>query len=77
MATHALALEEKHFRAAEEKARALGTTPEQYVQSLIEADSRSFDEILRPVREGFEGMSDAEIDDVFERATGEARRRTE
>ena len=41
------------FKAVAEKARALGETPEQYLQRLIEADSRSFDEILLAGAEGF------------------------
>src|SRR4051812_10229550 len=39
-------LGERHFKAATEKARALGQTPEQYIEGLIEFDARSFDEIL-------------------------------
>ena len=67
-------LDEVHFRVAAEKARVLGKTPEQYLQSLIDADSRSFDEILRPARKGFEAMSDEELDGLFDRAKKAARR---
>lgn len=61
-------LDEAHYRRAVEKARSLGKTPEQYVQELIDADGRTFDDILAPVREGFASMSDDELDDLFERA---------
>jgi hypothetical protein len=66
-------LDETHFKAVAEKARALGETPEQYLQRLIEADSRSFDEILLPVRKGFDPMSDGEIDGLMDRARKSAR----
>ena len=77
MSDHAVTLDERHFRAAEEKARALGTTPDQYLQSLIDADSRSFDDILRPVRQGFEKMSGGELDELFDRAKSAARQQGE
>jgi hypothetical protein len=67
-------LDEVHFKAAADKARALGKTPEQYVQLLIEADTRTFDEILDPVRAGFDSMSDDEVDALLERARRAARR---
>ena len=73
MLNHAVALDEKHFRAAEQNARALGKTPEQYLQALIDADSRSFDEILHPIRSGFDQMSDEQLDGLFERAQKAAR----
>jgi hypothetical protein len=66
-------LDESHFRTVAAKARALGKTPEQYLQALIDADSRSFDEILQPVREGFDAMTDNEIDALFDRARNAAR----
>lgn len=65
-------LDELHFKTAVDKARALGRTPAQSVQSLIDADSRSFDEILEPVRRGFDSMTD-EVDALFERARKAAR----
>jgi hypothetical protein len=63
MSTHAVSLDERHFRAAAEKARLLGQTPEEYLHGLIDADSRTFDEILEPARRGFEKMSDGEVDE--------------
>ena len=66
MSNRTLALDEQHFRVAEENARALGKTPEQYLQALIDADSNSFDEILRPIRSGFDQMSDDQLDSLFQ-----------
>jgi len=59
-----ITLDERHFKTASKKARALGTTPKQYVQSLIDAASRTFDEILEPVRRDFQrsGMSEDDFD---------------
>ena len=66
-------LDEKHFRQALERARELGLTPEAYIQSLIAQASRTFDEILEPIRRGFDAMSDDEVDRLFERAQKSAR----
>ena len=66
-------LDEPHFKAVAEKARALGTTPDEYIHALIDADARSFDEILLPVRRGFQSMSDDELDALFDRARKAAR----
>ena len=63
-----ITLDERHFYAAVERARKLGTTPEVYVQTLIDQAGRSFDDILAPVRKGFETMSDDELDNLFDRA---------
>jgi hypothetical protein len=51
-----------------ERAQAHGATLEQYLQLLIEADNQTFDEILEPVRQGFESMSDDELDGLLARA---------
>jgi hypothetical protein len=67
-------LDEEHFKLVSEVSRAAGMTREQYIQALIDADQRSFDEILRPAREGFESMSDGEVDALMERARAAARR---
>jgi hypothetical protein len=75
MSVFTLALDEKHYRAAEVKARALGKTPGEYLQSLIDADNRTFDEILAPARKGFDKMPDADIDDLRNRARKAARSR--
>ncbi|HSI31990.1 MAG: hypothetical protein ACAI43_20520 [Phycisphaerae bacterium] len=66
-------LDEAHYSAAPTRARAQGQTPEEYIQSLIDADARSFDEILGPVRAGFETTPDTELDEVLGRANRAAR----
>jgi hypothetical protein len=70
-----LILDEPHFKTAAEKARVRGQSPEQYVQALIDADAADFDEILKPIREGFDAMGDAEIDDLFDRAQSAVRKK--
>jgi hypothetical protein len=67
MSTRALMLDEEHFRAVEKKSRTLGKTPEQYIHALIDADRRSFDELLQPVRQGFDHVTDAEVDELSDR----------
>jgi hypothetical protein len=47
--------------------------PQQYLHALIDAHGRTFNEILAPVRKGFERMSVDEIDSLFDRATKAAR----
>ena len=69
-------LDEPHFRLAAEKARAMGKKPQEYLQALIDADARSFDDILRPIRQGFDSMGDEELDALFERAKQAARNGT-
>ncbi|HEY8747727.1 MAG TPA: hypothetical protein VIM11_07125 [Tepidisphaeraceae bacterium] len=64
----AVTLDEQHYQVAADKARSRGQTPEQYLQELIDADARTFDEILHPVRQGFESMSDEEVDGLWNRA---------
>ncbi|MBV8780782.1 MAG: hypothetical protein JO353_05230 [Phycisphaerae bacterium] len=73
MSDRAVQLDEQHFRILSENAAAFGTTPELYLQSLIDAHSRTFDEILSPIRAGFEQMSDEEIDGLFDQARKAAR----
>ena len=62
-------LDEEHFRVAEDKARALGTTTDEFVTKLIDAeqalDELSFDELLAPVRKGFDHLNDEELDTLF------------
>jgi hypothetical protein len=57
-------LDKRHYKAATEKAREMGKTPEMYIESLIDADTLSFDEILAPVRESFAkgGATEDELD---------------
>ena len=68
-----ITLDEPHFRLALDKAKSLGTTPDCYLAALIEADARSFDQILEPVRKGFEPMNDDELDGLMDRALKGAR----
>jgi hypothetical protein len=45
-----ITLDKRHFKAAAEKARELGKTPATFVESLIDAATSTFDEVLAPVR---------------------------
>jgi len=73
-----ITLDKRHFNAASRKARELGKTPARYVESLIDAATMSFDEILGPVRKGFEkcGISEAELDDSVMEARKAFRRKS-
>ena len=71
-----LTLDEPHSKTALQQAAARGQSPEQYVQALIDADARTFDQILEPVRHGFETMADDELDDLLTRANAAARKTT-
>ncbi len=68
-----LTLDEPHFRAAFDKARASGQTPAEYVQRLIDADGRTFDEILKPVRDGFASKGEDELDPLLDETLAAAR----
>ena len=68
-----ITLDQPHFQLALDKARTLGTTPDRYLAALIDADARSFDEILEPVRKGFESMGNDELDGLMDRAVKAAR----
>ena len=63
-------LDKRHFKAAAQKARELGKTPKSYIESLIDAATLTFDEILAPVRKGFaaSGVSEAQLDDAVAQA---------
>src|SRR5205085_7218237 len=55
-----------------------GKSPADFVRELIEVQvlaSKSFDEILAPIRQGFEesGMTEAELDELFTQARKEVR----
>jgi hypothetical protein len=65
-----ITLDDRHYKAVADKARELGTTPEHYVHSLIDAASLTFDEILAPVRDAFakSGVTEDELDDVVSEA---------
>ena len=68
-----ITLDESHFCLLVDKARSHGTTPDRYLASLIDADKRTFDEILDPVRKGFESMCDDELEGLTGRAMFAAR----
>lgn len=68
MSATIITLDEEHGRVVSEKATALGKTPEAYLYALIEADAQSFDDLLDPVRRGFDGISDAEADALIAKA---------
>jgi len=59
-----ITLDEPHFKTAAKKARELGTTPQVYIQSLIDAANTGFDELLSPVRESFKqsGITEAQLE---------------
>lgn len=73
MPTKTITLDERHFKAAAAKARALGQTPARYIESLIDAATLSFDEILAPVREGY--RADAVSEDALDATVDAAHRR--
>ena len=61
------------LRAIERKAKGAGQTAAQFIRSLIERDllaDKSFDEILRPVRQDFQksGVTPEELDRIVARA---------
>ena len=66
----AVMLDKRHFKAAAQKARELGTTPQTYIESLIDAAALSFDEILAPARKGFaaSGVTEDELDEAVTQA---------
>jgi hypothetical protein len=70
-----LTLDKKIFQDAAAKARKLGQTPKAYVESLIAQADRTFDDIVAPVRQAFEGTPDDELDSLLSRANRAARKR--
>ena len=70
-----LPLRKKTLEAAAKRARKLGKSTQDYVESLIELDMETFDEILAPVRKDFEDMPDNERNALIERANKWARKR--
>ncbi len=65
-----ITLDKQHYKAAAEKAREMGKTPESYVESLIDADALTFDEILAPLRQSFvrSGATEEELDEAVDQA---------
>lgn len=62
--TTTVTLDRRHFKAAAAKARERGQTPDIYIESLIDAATMTFDEMLAPVRKSFEesGVTAEELD---------------
>jgi hypothetical protein len=73
-----LTLDDRHFKAAAKRAKELGKTPEIYIESLIDAATMSFDEILAPVRKGFKesGATEEELDKAVIEARKAVHRRS-
>lgn len=67
-----ITLDKRHYKAAADKAREEGKTPEMFIESLIDAATLSFDEVLAPIRKGFakSGVTEDELD----KAVTEARK---
>jgi hypothetical protein len=70
-----IALDEQHYKTAVEKARGLGTTPQSYIHSLIDAADSTLDQLLTPVRQAVKesGMSEDELTEMLERSKHEMR----
>ena len=70
-----ITLDEQHFMAAVEKARGLGTTPQHYIHSLIDADDSALQQLLAPVRQAVKesGLNEEELTEMLERAKHEMR----
>ena len=68
-----IGLRPAQVRAIEKKAKHAGQTAPEYVRSLVEQDllaDKSFDEILRPIREDFRasGITVSQLDQIVHRA---------
>lgn len=70
MDTTTIVLDDRRFRAAARRAEELGTTPEEFINSLIDAATLTFDEILTPVRDAFaaSGATEEDLDDAIAQA---------
>jgi hypothetical protein len=70
---HDIGLRPTQIRAVERRARKQGKSPSEYIRALVERDLRigdSFDDVLRPVRAGFEkaGVTEEELDGLVAQA---------
>ena len=74
-----ITLDEYHFKTAAAEARKLGTTPEAYVQSLIDAATTGFDDLAAPFKESFArgGSSEDELDAAVSEARRALQRKSE
>jgi hypothetical protein len=48
-----ITLDQRRYKAAAKRARELCKTPEQHIESLIEADTLTFEKVLMPVCKKF------------------------
>jgi hypothetical protein len=65
-----ITLDKRRYKAAVDKAREMGKTPEMLIASLIDAATLSFDQVLAPVRNGFakSGVTEDELDEAVNEA---------
>ena len=68
-------------QAAKKKAKQAGKSVAEYLRSLVERDlmfDKTFDEILRPVREDFKksGVTESQLDEIVEQARESIWRRS-
>ncbi|HXE53150.1 MAG TPA: hypothetical protein VN541_09050 [Tepidisphaeraceae bacterium] len=68
-----IGLKPTQMRAVARRAKKAGKTPSEYVRSLVERDllaGESFDEVLKPIRQGFQesGVTEEELDALVARA---------
>lgn len=77
MDTTTIVLDDRRFKAATKRAEELGTTPEDFINSLIDAATLTFDEILSPVREAFAAsdITESDLDDAVAEARDALRKR--
>jgi hypothetical protein len=73
LSLHDIGLRPAQMKAVERKAKHVGTTPSRYIRLLVERDllaDKTFDEILRPIREDFRrsGVTERQLADIVERA---------
>jgi hypothetical protein len=78
---HEIGLKPVQIKAVQTKARKRGQTAPEYLRSLVERDllsDKSFDEILRPIREDFRksGVTESELDQIVDRARNASARKT-
>lgn len=63
-------LDKRRSKAAARKVRELGTTPQDFVELLIDSATMTFDELLAPVRDAFaqSGVTESQLDDAIAKA---------
>lgn len=76
-----IGLKPVQIKAVQKKAQHEGQSDQEYLRSLIERDllaDKSFDDILRPIREDFRksGMTESQLDQVIDRARKASAQKT-